>query len=335
MHRRGPPRFWPETLQQLSLLALLILPVSVSSTPAPDTSGAAAPRAATTALQQPLPGKARQPRLVIIIDDIGNSLRQGRAIVELPGKLNIAVLPHTPHGASLAAQAHREGKEILLHAPMSARNGKSPGAGALTPDMDQTRLRQTLAEALASVPHARGVNNHMGSEMTADAQAMRWLMQLLREQGLYFVDSRTHKGTVAALQAQAAGLPHLSRQVFLDNLREPDAILERLEAAIARAREEGLGVAIGHPYPETAAVLRNQLPTLARRGVSLALVSEALGIGVSGPSRPPAEPPENHHPGPLDNPVPSAAGTCLPAPAPRPPLRRVCSRDWQTYLTGY
>lgn len=216
------------------------------------------------------------PRLVIIIDDIGNHLEQGRAIVDLPGKLSIAVLPHTPHGAALAERAHRQGKEVLLHAPMSSRNGASPGPGALTPKMSEAQLREALANALGTVPHIRGVNNHMGSEMTASPEPMRWLMGALKEQGLYFVDSRTHKSTVAAQMAAEAGLPHLSRQVFLDNQRDKAFIEERLDAAIARAREEGTGVAIGHPYPETAEVLREQLPAMAARGVELALVSEAL-----------------------------------------------------------
>ena len=326
----------PGAFLWLSLLALL-MPVAASTDAA--ANGPPAPCAAGLAEGAATPGQtpqetAPQPRLVIIIDDIGNNLEQGRAIVELPGKLNIAVLPHTPHGASLAEHAHRRGKEVLLHAPMSARDGKPPGTGMLTPTMDEPQLRETLAAALASVPHVRGVNNHMGSEMTADAQSMRWLMTLLREQGLYFVDSRTHKSTVAARQAQAAGLPHLSRQVFLDNQREPDAILERLEAAVARAREEGLGVAIGHPYPETAAVLRDQLPFLTQHGVSLALVSEALGIGAAGPAGTPAALPEMPRRGPLPLPADVPDDTCLPTPAPRPPLRPLCTPSWQVFPPG-
>ncbi|TXS93861.1 divergent polysaccharide deacetylase family protein [Parahaliea maris] len=220
--------------------------------------------------------------LVLIIDDIGNQLDNGRAAVELPGRLNYAVLPHTPHGPQLAELAHRYGKEVLLHQPMSNLGHKALGRGGLTPELDRNHFHQILTAALASVPHVRGLNNHMGSDLTRRRPQMEWLMAELSARQLYFVDSRTDKGTVAAVVAGEASVPHLSRQVFLDNQRSEEAIAERFDYFIQLARERGLAVAIGHPYPETIAYLQRVLPKLTHSSYRLALVSEVLDTSAPG-----------------------------------------------------
>lgn len=214
--------------------------------------------------------------LVIIIDDLGNRLAEGEATVNLPGRLSVAVLPHTAYGGYLAREAHRSGKEVLLHAPMSALDQQPLGPGALTGELTEAEFRDTLTQALASVPHVVGVNNHMGSELTGQRQQMQWLMTQLAEQDLYFLDSRTNKETVAAEVAAEMGLPHLSRQIFLDNVPTREAIAEQFAVLIELARRDGLGIAIGHPYPETIAYLLEVLPTLDSQGLRLATVSEVL-----------------------------------------------------------
>ena len=60
------------------------------------------------------------PALVIVIDDIGHRLDTGRRSAHLPGRITLAVLPFTPHGAQLALAGKATGKEIILHAPMSS-----------------------------------------------------------------------------------------------------------------------------------------------------------------------------------------------------------------------
>ncbi len=222
--------------------------------------------------------RAEPPAVVIIIDDLGNNLSRGREAIDLPGKLNYAFLPHTPHAATLARRAHRAGKEVMLHAPMTPLRAHDPGPGALTPALPQADFLAQLERALAEVPHVRGVNNHMGSHLTQQRQPMEWLMQDLARRQLYFVDSRTSPRSVAASIALDWGVPHLSRQVFLDHDRGEAAVAERFDDLMRIAQREGFAVAIGHPYPETLALLRERLPALEREGVQLMLVSEALRL---------------------------------------------------------
>jgi uncharacterized protein len=220
--------------------------------------------------------------LVIIIDDIGYRLNQGRAVIDLPGKLNIAVLPYTPHGRYLAERAYQSGKEVLLHAPMSNLGNIPMGEGALTPQQDESAFKSTLDDILLQVPHARGMNNHMGSDLTSRKQQMGWVMEELLARQLYFVDSRTSNKTIAAATAGEYGVPHLSRHVFLDHDPDTVSIDLRFKEALAIVRRYGKAVVIGHPHPETIAYLRETLPQLEAMGIRLAHVSEMLPPAESG-----------------------------------------------------
>lgn len=215
-------------------------------------------------------------QLVIIIDDLGNNLRRDQRAMALPGKLTLAIIPYTPFSRQLDAQAHAAGKEVMLHAPMETLGEQPLGKGGLHRELPRDEFRAVLADALLAVPHAQGVNNHMGSDLTQRRPQMAWLMQELRSRDLYFVDSRTSDKTVAALVAGEFSVPHLSREVFLDNVRSAEAIDERFQFLLAKVHEQGMAVAIGHPYPETIQYLEQALPQLAELGIELAFVSEVL-----------------------------------------------------------
>ncbi len=206
-----------------------------------------------------------QAYMSIIIDDLGQSPERDSRTLALPGPVTMAIMPDTPHATDFARQAHKAGKTVILHMPMDPATGPY----AWHPGVPQDELARRLDAALAKVPYAAGVNNHMGSRMTAQRDAMTWLMGELQRRDLFFVDSRTSAATVAAAQAQAQGTANVSRDVFLDDERTPEAITRQLHQGIALARKQGSAVLIGHPYPQTLEVLERELPTLARQGVKL------------------------------------------------------------------
>lgn len=214
--------------------------------------------------------------LVLILDDLGNNLEAGQRALALPGPITFAVLPYTPHARTLAEQAHAAGSELMLHAPMSNLSDMPLGMGGLTPDLTEQDFRRTLEESIRQVPHIKGVNNHTGSDLTARRQPMQWVMDVLKGEDLYFVDSVTTGDTVAAETAEAVGIPTLRRQVFLDHSRDPVAIDREFRRLLDIARQEGRAVGIGHPYPETLDYLEQALPQLNALGYRLQSVSGAL-----------------------------------------------------------
>ena len=214
--------------------------------------------------------------IVLIIDDMGNNLTLGEKALALPGSINYAFLPHRNTSAALAEKAHHLNKEILLHEPMSNIHKKPLGEGALTEQMEKQEFIKVLEASIDSVPHLRGVNNHMGSLLTRMPQQMGWLMGVLKERHLYFIDSRTSVETAAESMANFYQLPNLRRHVFLDNDRNMEAINIQFERLLKLATTQEVTVAIGHPYPETIQFLQQKLPSLQLRGYRLALVSEVI-----------------------------------------------------------
>jgi polysaccharide deacetylase 2 family uncharacterized protein YibQ len=217
-----------------------------------------------------------EARLAIIIDDIGYNKTQSERAARLNGKFTLAVLPFTPHGLSSAQLAHKHGKELMLHLPMSALNNQFLGRGAVVSGMEKTTFLNIIRQDLASIPHIKGVNNHMGSRLTQETEPMQWLMAELRLRGLYFVDSRTSAQTKAFDIAKSQQVPSLKRDVFLDDSNEPKAIEQELNRAIKLARERGAAVAIGHPYPATLDILENIESLSQKQGVKLVYASQLV-----------------------------------------------------------
>ncbi|QSX33721.1 divergent polysaccharide deacetylase family protein [Shewanella avicenniae] len=217
-------------------------------------------------------------QLAIIIDDIGYRHTDEDAL-SLPSGITLSVLPHTPLGQKLAEQGHHKGHEIMVHLPMQALNGKAMGPGGLNNQMDEQDFKLAVEEALSSVPYAKGSNNHMGSLLTQLDKPMQWLMEVLRSENLYFVDSMTTRYSKASKEANTFNVPLLRRQVFLDNQLDQATLAKQLEQAMTLAKQDGQAVLIAHPYPETIAFLKRQLKErLKRRGVELVKASELLSF---------------------------------------------------------
>ena len=217
-----------------------------------------------------------KPRIAIIIDDLGYHHARGLRAVYLQAPVSLAILPHAPNSQKLAKAAHSYGKEILLHTPMSTTTGKALDAGALTSAMGQAEFLQVLQQGLAAMPYASGINNHMGSLLTQQADPMHWLMAELFQKKLFFVDSRTTANSLAFDIAQDYTLPSIQRDIFLDNQRQPSAIAKKFDQLLLLAKKRGWAVAIGHPYPETLALLEQRLPLLTEQGYEVVPVSALL-----------------------------------------------------------
>ncbi|WP_423185462.1 divergent polysaccharide deacetylase family protein [Alishewanella sp. d11] len=215
------------------------------------------------------------PRIAIIIDDIGYQ-KSDLTMVALPYNLTMAVLPHTPYGRQAAQLAFTQQKDVILHMPMEATNQNALGQGALTQGMSRQDIHHTLALALADIPYAIGINNHMGSLFTALDQPMSWTMEYLEQRQLFFIDSLTTPKSTAKYYAAKHNVALLARHVFLDNEQNQPAIERQFQQLIDIAKRHQTAIAIGHPYPETYRFLQQRLPQLAAEGVELVTISALL-----------------------------------------------------------
>lgn len=216
--------------------------------------------------------------LTLIIDDLGQNPERDRRALALPGPVTLAIMPDTPHATDFAREAHKAGKTVILHMPMDPATGPY----AWRPDLPMDELAKRLNDALLKVPYAAGLNNHEGSRMTAQPEAMGWLVAELQRRHLFLIDSRTSAKTVAAAQAQLIGLASASRDVFLDDVRTPEAVATQLKTAIRLAHKQGSVIMIGHPYPVTLDLLERELPGLKAQGINWIDVRRMISVRGNG-----------------------------------------------------
>lgn len=277
------------------------VPVRIFTVPIPWSALIAASIAATVVAAFVSTAVASPPaRIAIIIDDLGYQADLDRAVLTLDSRIAVAILPDGPGATDLATQAARQGREALVHLPLShVRSGDCEKALCPRREWSAERMRQHLDHAARQVPHAVGLNNHQGSLFTADPGSTRRLIEGLvllnrhRDKPLFVVDSRTTPHTQLAREASRAGIATAQRQVFLDHERSAEAIAQAWKRLIERARDDGQAIAIGHPYRETVAFLARAIPALEGSGIELVPVSDLISatgpqtvpIGQAAPAR--------------------------------------------------
>lgn len=218
----------------------------------------------------------RTARVAIILDDGGYGGPQVDVILGLDPDVTLAILPYTPQGTELAERAAGLGFEVMLHMPMENVSDTLRHEGQLNVGMTPDEIDALTRAALAQVPHAVGVNNHMGSKFTAEADAMGPFLDWVKTSGLYFVDSGTTAQSVAYRAAHERGIPSAARTLFLDNVDEPEAIRARLLELVEMAQQQGEAIGIGHFRLNTATALAEMLPQFSSMGVELVRASELV-----------------------------------------------------------
>jgi polysaccharide deacetylase 2 family uncharacterized protein YibQ len=228
---------------------------AVSKKKPPRSHAEPVPPAAPSVRKTPPP--ASGPMVSIIIDDMGFKDKVCVELIGLDLNLSFAFLPFGPHTAAQLALAHAGKRDILVHVPMEPQDSKwVPGQGALYTAMNAREIRQALEQDIAAIPHAVGINNHMGSRFTEQRAGMQACLALLRQHDLFFVDSATSARSVGFALAREMDVKTARRDIFLDNSLEPGKIRLQLDALFDLARKKGTAIGIGHPHQATLDVLR-------------------------------------------------------------------------------
>jgi len=200
------------------------------------------------------------PRMVIVIDDLGESMAVAKRLASLPFPVSFSVLPHNTKARPVANLAREKNLELLLHLPCEPEGypkTANSGPGTLRVNMSPAMLERALVDNLARLPEVDGVNNHMGSRLTQDRAAMTVVLGHLQGRGKFFLDSLTTPRSCVREVSKSVGMRYYRRHIFLDNTAKEHAILLQLKKAESLAKRTGLAVAIGHPYPATLSALES------------------------------------------------------------------------------
>ena len=241
---------------------------------------AAPPAPARPAWQQyalAVPTAGGHPMIAIVIDDMGIDKRESARIIGLPGPLTIAFMTYAAGLEAQARAARAAGHEIWLHVPMEPLDrALDAGPNVLKTGLPPEENLRRLDWALSRLDGYVGINNHMGSRYTGSEAEMRLVLAEVKSRGLAFLDSRTTAASVAGRIAGELGVPHIDRDVFIDDDETVEAVTAQLLRTERIARKHGFALAIGHPHATTIAALLKWLPTLKEKGFVLVPASALL-----------------------------------------------------------
>lgn len=219
-----------------------------------------------------IPQAVGNPKIALVFDDGGYSLSDLQHFLDLPFPLAVAVLPQLNNSVAAAQKIRAAGKELLLHQPMQAINLKvDPGPGAITPTMHTYEIAEVVKKNIAQIGPVVGMNNHEGSLITESAPKIGAVLEVCKNAGIFFLDSRTTANSVVSQVAMEFGMNILERDIFLDNTPNREDILKEFLKGVKVANRDGYAIMIGHIWSGSnlANLLEEVYPVLKSKGYTL------------------------------------------------------------------
>ncbi|MFA9408145.1 MAG: divergent polysaccharide deacetylase family protein [Candidatus Dadabacteria bacterium] len=207
-------------------------------------------------------------KIVIIVDDLGMNKNPIDQLLKIAAPITFAVLPNLPYSTYAAEKADKKGWDVILHMPMepkesSGYTGTDAGDEVLLVGLPKETILTKLNNSLASVPHVKGVNNHMGSKFMENSELTELILKDLQKKGLLFVDSKTSSQSTGYETAMKLGMKTAQRDIFLDDFSKSSGyVKDQLKKLIEISKKRGYAVGICHPYPKTLKALSEMIPLI-------------------------------------------------------------------------
>lgn len=215
-------------------------------------------------------------KIAIVIDDWGYSLNNLEILEQIKYPLTVSVLPNLTYSRIISKELHTRGFEVILHLPMEPREKYRLEKNTIMTYFNKETIISIIDEDLADIIYAKGVSNHMGSLATGDPKTMEVIGRELKRRNLYFLDSMVFSQSVCSDLARRMGLGFAKRDVFLDNIENPEYIKGQINKLKLRARTRGRAIGIAHDRRSTLEVLKEIMPELEREGYKFVFVSELV-----------------------------------------------------------
>lgn len=230
---------------------------------------------------------ANDHKIAIVIDDLGNDMEGTEAILAINAPLTVAVMPFLQSSQRDAELAHAAGHEVIVHLPMEPNRGLKRwlGPGAITSDLTDEQVRERVEAAIAQVPYATGINNHMGSKITANERIMRIILQVCKEHNLFYLDSKTTDKSVVPKLAKELGVPYVENALFLDDQYTATHVHKQMQKVYQLIKFNETTIIIGHvgmPGKYTSAELARHIPKLMQQ-CQLVYLSELVRASLIDP----------------------------------------------------
>lgn len=223
---------------------------------------------------------ARTPRIAFVIDDVGEYEIGALELKKLNIPITASILPESRRAYDEARWIKEYRLKAMIHIPMQPKNSNglnySPQK-TITLESSDSEIRNLVRRAKEIVPYASGVNNHMGSLVTSNKKIMKRFLKIVKEEGLFFFDSKTIASTVGYDTARRLGIKTAIRDVFLDDGEKSysNAVSE-IKRLVDKALQKGKAIAIGHPHQSTMRAIKDSIKFIRAKGVKIVFLSELL-----------------------------------------------------------
>ncbi|MBU5436556.1 divergent polysaccharide deacetylase family protein [Tissierella sp. MSJ-40] len=186
--------------------------------------------------------------IALVINDLGNNGEGIEELMKLDIPITGAVMPFLEYSKIDSEKCYNAGMEIILHLPMESESGPISWSGPnpITCAKSNEEVRKNVEDGIKEIKWAKGINNHMGSRVMKNERIMKEVLKVAKEKGLYFLDSRTGEYSVAERLTKELDIVYFYRDIFLDNSKREQDIVDSMEKLGQIALEKGYAVGIGH-----------------------------------------------------------------------------------------
>ena len=227
------------------------------------------------------------PKIAFVIDDFGQDRAGVEQMLNLDIPLTCAIIPFMEHSIDDMKMIIENGKEAILHMPMEADQYLPEswyGPKMIKNNYDSKQIKEVMQECIDSLPDIKGVNIHIGSGVSQNEKQMMAVMEVVKDNNLYFLDSRTSDKSVCNEVAKELKVDYQYRDVFLEKTKhaEYNHIVSQIQKAIDIAKSNGKAVIIGHVGPEggevTAKAIKDSIPSIKNANVEIVPLSQIVSI---------------------------------------------------------
>ena len=219
-----------------------------------------------------------QGKVAVIVDDCGADMTTVRALLNTGLPFSYAILPDKEFSSDVLEMVKSRGKMPMLHLPMEplSRSAMSEGNRTIMTNTSAATQQALVRKHLQSLPGVIGVNNHQGSKATADKATMQAVLQVLKKENVFFVDSRTNSASIARDMAKQMGVATARNDIFLDNSSNVEDIRKQIYKAFAMAEKNGSAIAICHARKNTAKCWQMYAEDFKKSGITFVPVNKLL-----------------------------------------------------------
>ena len=226
----------------------------------------------------------QKKQLAIVVDDFGffgSDLLND--FCKLPPEITFAIIPKQKHSKETMNEAAKYHHETIIHIPMEPKSypKNDPGKDAIYITQQPKEMQRIIEGFIKELPNCIGANNHMGSLITANPDAMKVVLKTLQKHNLFFIDSKTTSSSVAKEVADDFMMPCQENSLFLDNTGLENSKLDKKIKILKRIKRDKIVVITHCTSRKKLEFLQKFIKKAKKNGFELIPVSELFKKNIS------------------------------------------------------